>query len=332
MSTTLSRRVFAAGSVATILGGATVISLPAVRTVVAQAGTDLTSLGLPTIDITVTADALEGAPAELEAGRYLVTATLGEGVDYGSPSFIMPPSGMAAEDFLAESGLGGGKEPAPSPVDVASPVVEGEGGEEGPPPTIAYQAHFAGGAVLYAEQQADWAGQAVIDLGPGEWILWSGEPGSPQPPVIFTVTGEMPADVPEPDADIDVTFIDFGIAVEGTLTAGEHLMRIENLGAQPHFLVLEKGPDDMTNEQIDQILEFFLAMETGEAVSPEALPFDPEADLMPLLDTAVQSIGVVNWVPVSLDAGTYVMLCFFPTAGEGLPHAYHGMHTVFTVT
>jgi hypothetical protein len=240
---------------------------------------------------------------------------------------------MTAEDFLTEGGLAGGEEAAASPVDVASPVSEDTGEALGPLPTVIYQAVFAGGAVRYAEQQGmAWAGQAVIDLGPGEWILWSGEPGSPQPPVMVTVTGEMPADVVEPEADIDVTFIDFGINVEGSLTAGEHLMRIENQGAQPHFLVLEKGPDDMTNEQIAQILEIFMAMETGEAVSPEALPFDPETDLMPLLDTAVQSIGTVMWVPVSLEAGTWVALCFFPTAGEGLPHAFHGMHTVFTVT
>jgi hypothetical protein len=327
MTSIISRRTFTAGSIVTILGGTAIYSVPDARSVLAQGGSDLASLGLPTIDVTVTADTLEGLPAELEAGRYHITVTLAEGVEYGAVTFGSPPPGMTADEYWAVLGAIAGGTPEASPV--ASPVAE----EEEFVfllPTAVYQATWAGGAVRYAEQPDAWAGQAVIDLGPGEWIV--GDPEAPQQPVFLTVTGEMPSDLPEPEADIDVTFIDFGITVEGALTAGEHLMRIENLGAQPHFLVLGKGPDTMTNEQIAQILEAFMAMESGEAVSPQAIPFDFETDFLPLLDTAVQSIGVVNWVPVALEAGTYAGLCFFPTAGEGLPHAIHGMHTVFTVT
>lgn len=53
---------------------------------------------------------------------------------------------------------------------------------------------------------------------------------------------------------------------------------------------------------------------------------------MPVFGTATQSIGTVTWVPVHLDAGTYAAVCFFPTAGTGEPHAFMGMHTVFTVS
>jgi hypothetical protein len=34
---------------------------------------------------------------------------------------------------------------------------------------------------------------------------------------------------------------------------------------------------------------------------------------------------------VDLEPGTYVAMCFFPDLGDGMPHAYHGMHTVFVV-
>jgi hypothetical protein len=72
-------------------------------------------------------------------------------------------------------------------------------------------------------------------------------------------------------------------------------------------------------------------MEMGGEMTPEALPFNPDTDLMPVLSTAAQSIDVVQWVPLTLETGTYAAFCFFPNAGEGLPHAVHGMHTVFTV-
>lgn len=133
--------------------------------------------------------------------------------------------------------------------------------------------------------------------------------------------------MPEPEADIMVSFIEFDIFFEGALTAGDHVMRVENLGAQPHFVYVAKGPDSMTNEQVAIILESVIP----GAATPESLPFDPDADLIPVLSTAAQSMGTVQWVPATFEAGTYAGFCFFPNAGEGMPHAYHGMHTVFIV-
>ena len=327
---TISRGTFASGSIATILGGGLAISLPGVRASAAQTPTDLASLDLPRLDITVTADGFEGMPTELEAGRFHVTVTLAEGVEYGAVTFIQPPSDMTTEEFwsaaFVDQGAAATPEPSPAPGPDASPAAEDEAGSL--LPTAYYQATWAGGAVRYAEQEGDWFGQAVVELGSGEWIMGTGDIEVPIPPVFFTVTGEMPAGLPEPDADIDVTFIDFGINVEGNLVAGAHIMRIENKGAQPHFIVLEKGPDVMTNEHISQIIDFFSA---GGQGTPPDVGWDPDRDLIPIMDTAYQSIGVVNWVPVALEAGTYAGFCFFPTAGEGLPHAFHGMHTVFTV-
>jgi len=329
MSATISRRAFTAGGIATVLGGGTALSLPISR-IAAQGGPDLTTLGLPTIDLTVTPSGYEGAPTELEAGRYLVTVTLGEGVEYGPAQFVGPPAGMTAEELYSSVFGEPGGTPEASPAvgpEEASPVSEEAEEEAFVLPTVVYQATFAGGAVRYAEQQQAWAGQAVIDLRPGEWILEPGDPEVALEPVFLTVTGEMPTDLPEPEADIDVTYIDFGIAFEGNLTAGDHILRIENQGAQPHFLVLEKGPDEMTNEQVGQLIDFFGA---GGQGTPPDVGWEPDTDLIPLMDTAVQSIGIVNWVPVSLEAGTYAWFCFFPTAGEGPPPAFHGMPTGFT--
>ena len=63
------------------------------------------------------------------------------------------------------------------------------------------------------------------------------------------------------------------------------------------------APDGMTEEELGEVAAF----------------------------TPTQSIGTVTWTRVSLDAGTYVAWCWFPTAGLGDPHAVHGMHTVFDV-
>ena len=76
----------------------------------------------------------------------------------------------------------------------------------------------------------------------------------------------LPADLPEPEADINVTFIDYGIEIEieGSLTAGDHVLRIENLGAQPHFPVVQICPDEITLEDTTLMLDIFEAMEKGE--------------------------------------------------------------------
>jgi hypothetical protein len=321
----MSRRTFTLGTVATVVGGAVVLSTPLGRLVAAQ-GADLASLGLPTLDLAATTSAFEGMPGEIAAGRYLLNLTVAEGLEFGAnAAFVSPGPGATVDDLMMIMGGGGAPEGSPAAAE-ASPAAEGEGGGEemGAPPTFVYQAHFAGGAAGMAGTTT----QAVIDLTPGEWILWGDDPSAAQPPVVFTVTGEMPADLPEPEADVNVTFIDFGITVDGGLTAGQHMMRVENVGAQPHFIFLAKGPDTMANEAVAALLEWEMNGMQGEP----PVDWNPDEDLMPVAFTATQSIGTVMWAPLTLEAGTYMAACWFPTAGQGLPHAYHGMHTVFTVS
>ncbi|HWV23115.1 MAG TPA: hypothetical protein VNZ58_02915, partial [Thermomicrobiales bacterium] len=257
------------------------------------------------------------------AGRYLITATIAEGLEFGAAAFMSPPPGITAEDFLAQVGIGGGGTPASGEsTPEGSPAASDE---DMAPPLIAYKATFAGGA----DGPGGATSQSVIDLPPGEWILWGDDPTATQPPVIFNVTGDMPADLPEPMADITFTLIDFQITVDGNLTAGDHVVLLQNHGAEPHFVDLVKGPDSMTNDDITAILAAEMGMEQGG--TPPALPFDPDKDLQEVTQTATQSIGTEQWTTMSLESGTYAALCFFPTAGSGVPHAMEGMHTVFKV-
>lgn len=330
MSASVNRRTFTLGSLAAAIGGSAVLALPTVRLAAAQDTTadpaeDLTNLGLPTLDITVNADNFDGAPtSDLAAGRYFLSVRIADEVEVGGAAFMSPPTGMSAEDFMTQVGIGGGGSTPPDAGAPASPPA-GEEGEEGGEmlPLFVYQAHFAGGAM----GPGGMTSLSVIDLPPGEWILWGDDPTAPQQPVTFNVTGDMPADLPEPAADVTITLIDFAIEMPESLSAGMHLVKMQNHGAQPHFIVVEKGPDSMTNDQIAEILESDMSM----PATPADLPFDPNTDLMPVAQTATQSIGTEQWVPMLFEAGTYAAMCFFPTAGEGAPHAMHGMHTVFTV-
>jgi hypothetical protein len=315
---TTTRRQFAIG---TVLAG-TALVLPRSGFVAAKQETDLASAGLPTLDITVLADGYEGVPATTPAGRYLVNVTASEGLDGATVAFVQPPAGMSAAEFLAAVGIGQGSA-APEGSPTADGAEDGGEEEEGPLPTFVYQAKFAGGASAAPGSP----GSAVVDLTEGEWFAWGDDPSGPQMPAIFTVDGAFPTDVAEPASDVTVTLFEFGITVEGNLVAGDHVAKIENVGAQPHFFELAKAPDGTTNDDITALIE---AEMSGTPAADGGLNF--ETDFQFITYTPTQSIGTQTWHSVPLEAGTYAAFCWFPTAGTGAPHAVMGMHTVFAVT
>jgi len=310
----------------------TVGMLPVAVAQNATPASGLADAGLPTLDVSVTASGFEGIPESIEAGRYLVTVTAAEdtGEEGGAVAFVQP-SGMSAEEFLGMMG----PPPDESGGDVASPVADAgatpaDGGEGmgGPPPAV-FEATYAGGLFAVAGQPAE----IVLDLPPGEWIAWGDSPGAPQEPFIFEVTGEMPTDLAEPESSATLTMGEYVIKVtEGELSAGPQVLKIENIGAQPHFVFGSLGPDDLTEEQVAVALEEELA--AGDSGTPPAYSdFNPDEDLSFDVGffSATQSTGTTVWLPVTFEAGTYAMACFFPDLGDGLPHAYHGMYAVVEV-
>ena len=150
-------------------------------------------------------------------------------------------------------------------------------------------------------------------------------PSAPTRPVILNVTGDFPTDVKDPEATITATLVDFAIQLEGTITAGKHVIKVQHHGAQPHFLDIEKGPDTMTKEQVQTVL----------MMPPDATPAPgglSENSLSTVFYSATQSIGTDTWHHIELTDGTFLAACFFPTAGTGVPHAMNGMIDVFKVT
>jgi len=297
------------------------------------AASGLADLGLPTLDVTVSAAGFEGIPESLEAGRYLVTITAAEDTgEFGGSVAFVQPSGVSADEFL---GMLAGPPPDASGGDSASPVVDAEatpaedGSEAGGPPAALFEATFAGGTFAVPRQSA----AIVLDLPPGEWIAWADDPEASQEPIIFEVTGEMPVDLAEPASSATLTMGEYVIKLtEGELSAGPQVLKIENIGAQPHFVFGSPGPDDLTEEQVGVALEEEMAAE-GTGTPPAYSDFNPDEDLS--FDagffSGTQSTGTTVWLSVNFEAGTYAMACFFPDLGDGMPHAYKGMYTVVEV-
>ena len=309
---TLNRRELTLGAIL----ASTAFAFPTLSSIShAKQATDLTTLGLPTLDISVSMNGYEGVPESTPSGRYLVNFSIGDDVEEGAVAFVQPPAGMTAADFLSAVGVGqGGGTPEASPA--------AEEGEEGVPlPDFVYKATFAGGVYGAAGTTAS----AVIDLGEGEWFAWGDDPEAPVAPVIFNATGSAPENPVDPGADLKFTLYEFGIMVEGAMTAGEHIVQVENVGAQPHFLELEMVPAGTTNDDLTALTESFMS---GTPV-PGGLA---ESDFTPVTYTPTQSIGTSTWRVMSLEAGTYDAVCWFPNAGTGLPHAFMGMHDVFEIT
>lgn len=282
-------------------------------------------LGLPTLDVTVTASGYEGIPEELEAGRYLVSVTAGDdaGEEGGGVGFVRPV-GVTAEEFTGalagpadETGTDAA---AGTPPADAAPAGGGEG--MGSPPPFVFESVYAGGTFAPPGQTA----QVVLDLTPGEWIAWGEDPAAPQEPVSFRATGEMPAEPPEPDSSATVTMGEYVIGVtEGALASGRQTIKVENRGAQPHFLLWFLGPDELTEEAVEAVLE---AEVTG---TPAAVGFNPDEDAIPVAFTATQSSGTDQWITLDLEAGRYGLVCFFPDVGDGMPHANKGMYILFDI-
>jgi hypothetical protein len=311
---TISRRTFNIG----LAAGAAVLAMPSLASRVVASQVDLASLGLPTLDIAVTANGYEGVPETLAAGRYLLNLTVAEEAGFGAAAFLSPFSIDAATFIeLFASGPAPEASPVAEAVAEASPAAEEEGGDV--LPAFVYQSRFAGGA-----GGGPGVSSAVIDLPAGDWVVWGDDPSAPVTPIALTVTGDFP-EVTDPESDITVSLLDFEIWVNGALTAGDHTVKVEHLGAQPHFLSLVSLPDGTTNEDLTQVLE---AEMTGGAL-PEGL--NPETDIQDVAYTPTQSIDTATWHNFTLEAGTYGALCFFPRAGVGDPHAFHGMHIVFVV-
>jgi hypothetical protein len=258
-------------------------------------------LGLPELRVTVTDEAFEGLPAEVPAGRYLLSVEA-RATEGGAVDFLRLPDGMDLTGFEA---------------------VLAEGSAAEGPPEWYYQTAMTGGI--------GGSGEAVIDLTPGEWIAWADDPEAAQPPVAMTVTGDggatPTAGETEPAADATVTMYEYDFTVEGELQPGPQVIAVANVGAQPHHMIVLRSPEAVTEEQVARFLELDM---TGATPSPEEELPDPDA-LVPVVYVSTMSSGARAWVAANLEPGYYVLICFVPDLASGMPHAFEGMYQAFEV-
>jgi hypothetical protein len=263
------------------------------------AGGSFTDLGLQTLDLKVSANGVEGLPETLAAGRYVLHLEPGDMLPNDTMPgvfFAMLPDGITMDDLAA----------------MASTPMPG-------PPDWYYTTTLPGGVSAAPGQ----AGDAVIDLKAGNWFA-SG-PELSTPPVGLTVTGDSPSDVKDPAANATITLKEYTIEVtDGALQAGQNIIKLENVGTEPHFVELFKGPDDMTKEQLDATIN--VAM-TGTPTA-DALDF---STLIPVFESIDQSAGTTQWAALSLEAGAYAGVCWVGDPKTGAPHAAMGMYNLFIV-
>jgi hypothetical protein len=289
------------------------------RTSAQDTANPFADLGLPEIAITVTDTAFDGAPSELDAGRYVLSVTNSSSSEEDAGvGFVQAPEGMPAAELI---GFMASLSATPEAADGEAAPAEEEGGTGAP--SWYYETEIAGGVYAPAGETA----YAVIDLSAGEWMLWGDLPEAPQAPVPVIVTGEAPADQPTPAADVTIAMQEMSFSVDGSLTAGPQTIALTNAGQQPHFLLMIGVPEGTTPED-------FLALSAAFAGDPTASP--PAGLSFQELTTGIESTdlssGGTVWLHADLAAGTYVLACFFPDQETGAPHAFLGMVDVVTVS
>jgi hypothetical protein len=163
--------------------------------------------------------------------------------------------------------------------------------------------------------------EAIVDLTPGQYVMLCGIPSPDGTPHMMkgmmrplTVTAST-APVKAPVADVTITLSDYKFTPSVPLTAGHHMIKVENAGAQWHELVfvrLEPGKK----------IEDFAKWADKPAGPPPGAPINGASSI---------SVGEVNFIEVDLTPGEYGFLCFLPDVKDHKPHLAHGMIQQFTV-
>lgn len=189
------------------------------------------------------------------------------------------------------------------------------GGEHGALPAWA---HFVGGPNV--PSPAGYT-EATVDLKPGNYALLCFIPSADGVPHLMkgmvmpvTVTPAQ-SQATLPAADMRITLTDYAYQIAPEVTAGRHVIRVENAAVQPHEMVLMRLAPGKTAQDVLAWLQ------------TQAGP--PPAELMG--GTSFLSQGESNQITVDFTPGEYALLCFVPDHKDGKPHVAHGMVRQFTV-
>ena len=271
----------------------------------------LPMLGLRTIDLTMSADGLAGAPAEVPGGELLVNWTT-EGV-VGYLLFARPAEGLTEEQELEQAKQAGSND-------------------------LPQEGWVYGGG---ANADPDTTVQVVVRLTPGAWTLYASHmdpAGTFETDEIYTLTrltvtgdaaGPLASPVADPDAalpvDVTVEMHDAAYAMgTDTVGVGPKLWAFPNVGeSQSHHVVMVRTTKLVESADIDALVAAFS--------SEEGVPPDWFLQVTFVGYTALVSPGYVAYNEFSLDEGSHLMLCFIVDTETRMPHFAMGMWAAFTV-
>lgn len=132
----------------------------------------------------------------------------------------------------------------------------------------------------------------------------------------LTVTPSTGPAAAEPTADLTIDLLDFAFAPQAPLTAGKHIVKVVNMGTQPHELEVIKLAEGKTMDDLAHWGQTFDGPLPGSSLGGAA-PMAP---------------GEVQYVPLDLTPGNYAILCFVPDPTKNnMPHLAEGMALPFTI-
>jgi hypothetical protein len=169
---------------------------------------------------------------------------------------------------------------------------------------------FAGGGVSAIGSDESKTVTQVLE--PGTYYATNLESGPPSADSMIAIEVSGDESDEELTADATVEASEYAFAADG-LAEGENEVAFENVGAQPHHLIIAPITEDGTIEEVEEAIT---GKDGGEP------PLDEDA---PQLTTAVIEGGESQLVDFDLEPGKYAMLCFISDREGGPPHAVKGM-------
>ena len=180
-------------------------------------------------------------------------------------------------------------------------------------------ARFVGGPNVPAPQGFT---EATMQLEAGTYALVCFIPSADGVPHLMkgmvkplTVVPSRQASAAAPAADVRLTLRDYAYEITPEISAGRHVIHVENAAVQPHEVVIMRLAPGKTAQDL-------LAWEQSRNGPPPALPVG---------GTSLLSTGQSNLLQIDFQPGEYALLCFVPDAGDGKPHVAHGMVRQITV-
>jgi len=281
----------AAAGVLTACGGAASDTPPADTTTISAAP----AVAATPVVYTITArDFAYDAPDTITAG--MVTLRLvNQGPDLHHVQLLKLDDGKTFEELAAGlKSMKPGSPPPPWMHDVAGPNTPVPGGEQ----------------------------SVTEELAPGNYALICFIPGADGVPhamkgmmKALTVVPSTGAAAAAPAADITVKMTDYAWEITPALTAGKHVIKLENAAEQSHEMFIAQLAPGTTAADLAKWVEKQQGPPPGK----------------PIGGISGMAKGGVVYLPVDLAPGEYGLFCFLPDAKDGKMHVEHGMITQVTV-